>query len=151
MMNSFAAKLGHFFHPASRADTNMQQRDADDGDPVAPDAASVTGKVRVMVSRQACCSADDQMGPLDTTYWLAPNDNFGTLIEQIQQSCFLQFSSTHTRLTGEVNGLPVVEVFSPHSHQVRPPVFIQPAEANALGVLSGGELSFYFRHNYHRT
>lgn len=147
MMKSFAAKLGHLFRTASRADTNIQQRDADDGDAAARDAATVTGKVRVMVSRQACCSADDQMGPLDTTYWLAPEDSFGALVEQILESCFLQFSSTHTRLTGEVNGLPVVEVFSPHSPQVRHPVFIQPAEASALAVLSGGELSFYFRHN----
>ena len=147
MIKNFAAMLGHLLRPVSRTGTNMQQRDADDDTDVAGDAAPTTGKVQVMVGRQACCSADDQLGPLDTTYWLAPDDSFGSLVAQIEQSCFLQFSSTHTRLTGEVNGLPVVEVFSPHSQQVRPPVFIQPAEANALVVLADSALSFHFRHN----
>lgn len=104
-------------------------------------------KVQITVSRQACCSADDQVGPLEAHYWLVQKDSFGVLIEYIRQSNFLQFSSTHTRLTGEVNGRRVVEVYSPHSAQPRPPLFLQDADSNALVVLEDGELSFFFRHN----
>lgn len=60
--------------------------------------------MEVRVIREACCAADDQLGPLEAVYRLEDGATISDLLEQIRSSRFLQFSSTHDRLSGEVDG-----------------------------------------------
>ena len=69
--------------------------------------------MKIRVARQACCAADDQVGPLDTVYRVEANASLSDLIKEIAQSGFLHFSSTHDRITGEFDGKRLVEVCAP--------------------------------------
>lgn len=97
----------------------------------------------IRVIRQACCAADDQMGPLDATYTVADNASLAQLVQRIQASKFLQFSSTHNRLSGEVDGVCVVEVFAAWE---RKPLFHVDPQAAAGTVVGTRTLDFLFRH-----
>ena len=102
--------------------------------------------MNIKVNRQACCSQDDQVGPLEAEYQVEAETLFSTLIQQIVKSGFLQFTSTHNRMTGEVNGKAVVEVFSTYGGVARQPEYIENPSDPISEVLGGRPLSFYFRH-----
>ena len=97
--------------------------------------------VKVQVHRQACCAADDQLGPLTADYSIAPDAPLSELIEQIRASCFLQFSSTHTCITGEANGRLLVEVFSAEGP---PPAFHVSPSLPVGSAIGGHTLHFRF-------
>lgn len=99
--------------------------------------------LQVTVARQACCSADDQAGPLEAVYALHEEAILADLVERIQASKFLQFSSTHNRLSGEVDGVCVVEVFAGWGRG--PQFHADPAERVAP-LMAGRPLCFHFRH-----
>ena len=99
--------------------------------------------LQVTVTRQACCSADDQAGPLDAVYALHEDATLVDLVERIQASKFLQFSSTHNRLSGEVDGVCVVEVFAGWG---RGPQFHADPAGRVGPILAGRPLCFHFRH-----
>jgi hypothetical protein len=71
---------------------------------------------------------------------------FSSLVQEIVKSGFLQFSSTHNRITGEVEGKGLVEVFSPYSANPKQPEFKENPSTSAVELLSEKVLSFYFRH-----
>ena len=102
--------------------------------------------MRITVHRQACCSQDDQCGPLEAEYNIEADTAFSSLIHEIVKSRFLQFSSTHDQLSGEVDGKWLVEVFSPYGPNARQPEFNASAHMRAVELLSGRILSFRFRH-----
>lgn len=95
------------------------------------------------MTRQACCAADDQMGPLEASYTLAQDATLADLVERIRASKFLQFSSTHNRLSGEVDGVCVVEVFAGWG---RAPQFHVGPQARVDSVIGWRPLDFFFRH-----
>lgn len=95
------------------------------------------------VTRQACCSADDQIGPLDAQYVLDDNATIADLVERIRESRFLQFSSTHNRLSGEVEGVCLVEMFAGWG---RAPQFHVSPQATVDSVIGRRTLDFCFRH-----
>ena len=102
--------------------------------------------MKLTVHREACCSQDDQAGPLEAEYRIEADTKFSSLIEQIIKSHFLQFSSTHNRITGEVDGKQLVEVFSPYGVNAREPEFIASPGASVCELVGSKILSFHFRH-----
>ena len=102
--------------------------------------------MEITVHRQACCSQDDQCGPLEAEYSIEADAAFSSLIQEIVKSGFLQFSSTHNRISGEVDSKGLVEIFSPYGPNARQPEFnVSPSE-RAVDFLNGKILSFRFRH-----
>lgn len=99
--------------------------------------------MQIKIFRQACCAADDQIGPLDSTFDLGDEATFGDLIEQIRASRFLQFSSTHNRITGEVDHTPLVEIYAPDGPN---PVFHVNSNAAVSDLIGDRTLFFNFRH-----
>ena len=111
--------------------------------------------MKIAVHRQACCSQDDQLGPLEAEYVIEADATFSSLIEKIIRSGFLQFSSTHNRISGEVDNKWLVEIFAPDRAPFSPdpiepeakqPEFNVNPDERAVDVLSGQILSFRFRH-----
>lgn len=95
------------------------------------------------VIRQACCSADDQAGPLDAVFELDGDASFGELVAQIITAGFLQFSSSHNRLSCELEERCLVEIFAPGG---LPPLFHIDPQQRADAVVGERTLFCYFRH-----
>lgn len=66
--------------------------------------------MKIAVIRQACCSADDQINALDSMYEVDASITVDALLQKICASNFLQYSSTHSRLSVEVAGRQLAEV-----------------------------------------
>ena len=99
--------------------------------------------MKIRVIRQACCAADDQVGPLDAEYVLADTATLAELADQIRTSRFLQFSSTHNRISGEIGGLCVLTMFPADGP---PTEFHVSPDALVCDVVGNRTLFFYFRH-----
>ena len=56
--------------------------------------------MEIQISRQAVCAADDQCGPLDMIVQIDPSGSIQELIETLERTNFLQFSSSHTSIIG---------------------------------------------------
>lgn len=98
--------------------------------------------MNITVVREACCAADDQLGPLEATFAVGAHATLGELIEQIRAARFLQFSSTHNRLSGDVDSVRLVEVGpldGPH------PTFHVDEASPVSSVIGDRTLHFYFR------
>ena len=102
--------------------------------------------MKITVHRQACCSQDDQIGELEAEFSIAPDTTFSSLVQEIVKSCFLQFSSTHNRITGEVEGEGFVEVFSPYTVSPKQPEFKVYPSTSVVELLGEKVLCFRFRH-----
>jgi hypothetical protein len=98
--------------------------------------------MQINVLREACCAADDQAGPLEATFDLDDNATLVELVEQIRASRFLQFSSTHNRISGEIDDVPLVEISAPDGPA---PVFYVSASAAVSNVIGNRTLHFRFR------
>lgn len=108
-----------------------------------PPGAVESVALDIQVTRQACCSADDQAGPLQAVYAVDKHCTIADLVERIRASKFLQFSSTHNRLSGLVQGACVVEVFAGWGR--KPEFHVDPA-ASVGSVIGLHTLDFCFLH-----
>ena len=84
------------------------------------------------------------MGSLEAEFSINADATFSSLVQEIVKSGFLQFSATHNRITGEVEGKGLVEVFSPHSANPKQPDFKENPSASAIELLGEKVLSFRF-------
>lgn len=66
--------------------------------------------MKLLVVREACCSQDDQIGPLEATYDVPAGATIQDLVEAVVRSGFLQFSSTHKTMVGTLGDTDVVQV-----------------------------------------
>lgn len=96
------------------------------------------------VTREACCSQDDQLGPLAVAYKLSADATLQELTDAVIRSGFLQFSSTHSVMVGEVGNDGMVRVFSPYSAHLRCPLYLKGADLLARNLMGPGELHFRF-------
>ena len=96
------------------------------------------------VHRQACCSQDDQLGPLDQTFELPDQASVGELVDAVAGSRFLQFSSTHTMLICRVAGRDIATVFSPYLGLRRAPVFAVAPDTPVRSLASDNAIEFVF-------
>ncbi len=84
--------------------------------------------MKIMVRRQACCSQDDQIGPLEATYDVDERCRLDEFLDAVEASGFLQFSSTHAAMSCLFAGREVARVFRPLYLVRRKPAFtIEPA------------------------
>jgi hypothetical protein len=93
--------------------------------------------MEVRVLREACCAQDDQIGPLEASYIVNRDTSFEELVVLIQESQFLQYSSTHVTLQGEIAGTPVVRVFSPFYMNNKPAEFYANAASQSVASVVG--------------
>lgn len=70
--------------------------------------------MKIHVVREACCSQDDQIGPLEMTFDVKPDCRLDEFISTVQRSGFLQFSSSHCEMRCRFAGREVARVFSPY-------------------------------------
>ena len=102
--------------------------------------------MKIHVNREACCSQDDQLGPLDRWYEVRDGCTLGDFVAAVTDSRFLQFSSTHTTMSCRMGGKHVATVFSPYLMPARAPVHALPAQTLVRDVASGGAVDFTFVH-----
>ncbi|MBF6025060.1 hypothetical protein [Lysobacter niastensis] len=95
----------------------------------------------IRVTRESVCAADDQTMPLELTLPISSKETFGSVMERIAKSAFLQFSSTYTCASGFVAGEPVARVLA-NFKSGQEAECIAPAEAPACQVIPGGLLEF---------
>ena len=100
--------------------------------------------MKIQVFRKACCSQDDQIGPLEATYVMSPDAVLKDLVDQIVASKFLQYSSSHTTMLGEVGPLQLVKVFSPYHAEGKPPEYLAPPDQRLRDLLLEEAVSFRF-------
>lgn len=100
--------------------------------------------VKIEVHRQACCSQDDQMGPLDHTFELADEGSVKDLVEAVCAARFLQFSSSHTTLICRISGRDVATVFSPYLEPRRETVFGVPPDTLIRYIATDNAVEFVF-------
>ena len=81
--------------------------------------------MKVHVEREACCSQDDQIGPLTATYELPDQATLQDLVDNVLRSGFLQFSSTHTTMVGSIGATDVVRVFG---SSFKAPRYVEPGD-----------------------
>lgn len=96
------------------------------------------------VTREACCSQDDQLGPLAFNYELKADATLQDLTEAVIRSGFLQFTSTHSVMVGEVGNDALVRVFGPHSGPPQGPQYLKAADVPVRNLISPDRLHFRF-------
>ena len=106
--------------------------------------AAGVGNVQIRVLRDACCSQDDQLGPLETTYSFGMDATLSDLVRAVISSKFLQYSSTHTTLTGFIEGVPFVKVPSEYYLPGSAPEYSLPGDAPLATVVRGRAVEFRF-------
>jgi len=67
----------------------------------------------VHIIREACCSQDDQLGPLEIQLEFDENATLEQVIKEICRLKFLQYSSSHKYLIGRTNDQKIVEILLP--------------------------------------
>jgi hypothetical protein len=100
--------------------------------------------MKLDVKREACCSQDDQMGPLEKSFEMPDESSLGDLLAAVMGSRFLQFSSTHTEMSCRIAGQEVATVFSPYAVPPRAPAFRLPADTSVRSLASNNEVEFVF-------
>lgn len=100
--------------------------------------------MKIMVVRQACCAQDDQIGPLEAEYDVDEKCRLDEFLDAVDRPGFLQFSSTHVRMSCRIGGRKVGTVFG-SSYLVRrkPVCAIDPASL-IRNILSEGAIEFVF-------
>ena len=68
--------------------------------------------MKIKVTRQAVCLADDWLEPLELTLEFGDDATLRDFADELVGSRFLHFSSTHHTLTGRVGGRPLLAVRS---------------------------------------
>lgn len=102
--------------------------------------------MKLMVVREACCAQDDQIGPLVMRLELPQACRLDEFLAEVERSGFLQFSSTHTRMTCRMGATEVAQVFTPHRLFARAPLFLVPRKAQIAALAGVSPVEFLFRH-----
>ena len=66
--------------------------------------------MKLKVTRQAVCAADDQLNDLEMAVGISGETTLAQCISRIQEAKFLQFSSTFSEATGFLDGQAVVRL-----------------------------------------
>ena len=64
----------------------------------------------VHITREACCSQDDQLGPLEIQLEFDENATLEQVIKEICRLKFLQYSSSHNHMIGRTDDQKIVEI-----------------------------------------
>lgn len=99
--------------------------------------------MKLQIFRQAVCAADDQMGPLELEVEVPESALLSDVVHEINRSRFLQFSSSHTVMTGFSGGRALFRLFSPYSAGQCDEYLIS-ADEYVKEVISNGVIEFKF-------
>ncbi|RYH50062.1 MAG: hypothetical protein EON54_15790 [Alcaligenaceae bacterium] len=100
--------------------------------------------MKFQVTREACCSQDDQLGPLAFVYELSADATLQDLTEAVIRSGFLQFTSTHSVMVGELGDDGLVRLFRPHSGHCQSPQYLKAADTLVRHLSGPAGLHFRF-------
>ncbi len=104
--------------------------------------------MNIEVRREACCSQDDQLGPLETELELPDDCTLAEFVQAVFDSRFLQFSSTHTEMSCRIGTQgEVARVFSRDLWRARQPVFRLDPKSLIAQLAATGLISFVFDKN----
>lgn len=95
--------------------------------------------MKMNVTRQAVCAADDQLNELDMTVDVYRETTLADCVARIQGAHFLQFSSTQSGVTGYLDGRAVVRLFA-----TRPAEYLVAPDFRVAGTAVVASLSFNF-------
>ena len=100
--------------------------------------------LKIRVVRDACCSQDDQIAPLEATYGLRSAATLADFVRAVIDSQFLQFSSTRLCLTASVSGMPLVKVCESDRGPQTSPLFFVSAETPIAPLVGNRIIEFRF-------
>ena len=95
--------------------------------------------MKVLITRAACCSQDDQLGPLEIQLEVNEDVTFEELMQKIIKINFLQYSSSD-HMVGIVAGKKIVEIFLRQERVI----FHTEKDNLAKDLINGNKLSFDF-------
>ncbi|MFT3760815.1 hypothetical protein [Thauera sp.] len=95
----------------------------------------------IKVTRDSVCAADDQTNPLTLTIQVPGSESLQSLVTRIIYRNFLQFSSSHSTITGFVSGQPIVRVHANFSSGHQAEFLISPT-SSVESCLPDGLLEF---------
>lgn len=72
----------------------------------------------VHIIREACCSQDDQLGPLEIQLEFDENATLEQVIKEICRLKFLQYSSSHNHMIGRTDDQKIVEILLPQEEVI---------------------------------
>jgi len=98
----------------------------------------------VIIEREACCAADDQIGPLETHFDIGEETTLGELAYRLVHARFLQFTSSHTIIHGTSAGRDLLRIGCP-VHADGRTVFLVDPDLPAAKVIANGRIRFDFR------
>lgn len=94
----------------------------------------------VHITREACCSQDDQLGPLEIQLEFDENTTLEQLIKEIFRVKFLQYSSSHNHMIGRAGDQKIVEILIPQEEII----FHLQKDSSVKDLIAESELSFSF-------
>ena len=100
--------------------------------------------MKIAVHREACCSQDDQLGPLDMAFELDGECRLDAFLAAVMGARFLQFSSSHTEMSCRVAGQEVARVFSPYAAPQQATAFVAAPDALVHSLAPHGAIEFVF-------
>lgn len=103
--------------------------------------------MKIMVVRQACCAQDDQIGPLEAEYDVDKKCRLDEFLDAVERSGFLQFSSTHARMSCRIGGRKVGTVFGSGYLVRRKPVHAIDPATLIRDIPSDGAVEFVFEND----
>jgi len=95
----------------------------------------------IKVTRHSVCAADDQTNPLTLTIQAPGPESLEAFVARILSRNFLQFSSSHSIITGFASDQPIVKIHSDFSSGHRPEFLIAP-DTSVEACLPNGLLEF---------
>ncbi len=100
--------------------------------------------MKLFVNRQACCSQDDQIGPLQKTFELEQTSDLEHFITEVIDSGFLQFSSSHTEMVCRIGRSEVARVYAPSLLRRTSTVFLIPPATEIWTFSEAPQVEFVF-------
>ena len=97
--------------------------------------------MKITINREACCPQDDQLGPLDMMLEVTNTDDLESLAKNIGSSGFLQYSSSHTLISGYVGNQKILSMSSKY-HTDGSSIYHAPKDSVALELIGSNEIFF---------
>ena len=94
----------------------------------------------VHITREACCSQDDQLGPLEIQLEFDENATLEQVIMEICTIKFLQYSSSHNHMIGRIDDQKIVEILLPQEEII----FHIQKDSLVKNLIAESGLSFSF-------
>lgn len=95
--------------------------------------------MKIYVTRQAICAADDQLNELEMSFDISSDTSLADCVACVERTRFLQFSSTYPQLTGYLADKAVVRLFARS-----PAEFLVPPDSSIGGTAEVQTLSFRY-------